>query len=306
MRTVLPILLLVVPLGLVSPIEARDIFVNNVAGEDGSSGHQVRSMPDRSGPVRSITRALCLAQQGDRIILANTGEPYRESVSLVGSRHSGLSFNRFTILGNGAILDGSASILPDEWEHYRGPMFRFRPPQTAFQQLFLNDRPAPRVVVSHLTDSPPKLEPLQWCSHGGYLYFCVEPTKLPEDYRLTCAAQRVGITLFHVSRVCISDLTVQGFQLDGINAFNSARDVMLERVTCRGNGRGGLVVGAASLVHVGGSLLGNNGVAQSLALPWSEVHFQQTELLSNTGPGLINEGGRAYFEGKPVEGIDAK
>ncbi len=299
LKTLAVLLMLV---AVASPVVARDIFVNNVAGEDGATGQQPTAMPDRSGPVRTITRALCLAQQGDHIILANTGTPYRESISLVGSRHSGLSSKRFCIFGNGAVLDGSAPVPPDAWEPFQGPVFRFRPPQTAHQQLFLNDRPVPQVVVAHSFDSPPKLEPLHWCLHGGYIYFRVEPLKLPEDYPLSFACQRVGITLFHVDRVCISDLVVQGFQLDGINAFNSVRDLMLERVTCRGNGRSGIAVGGASQVHLGSSLVGNNGEAQVLALPWSELHVRSSELLSNTAPGLVNQGARVYLEGKSVSG----
>lgn len=301
------LIVLVVLVVVTAPVEARDIYVNNVAGDDTSTGHQAANMPDRSGPVRSIAKALRLAQQGDRIILANTGEPYRESISLVGSRHSGLSFNRFAILGNGAVLDGSAPVPAHQWEQFRGPIFRFRPPLSAYQQLFLGDRPATRVVLRQLTDAPPELDPGQWCLAGGWIYFCVELRKLPEDYPLSYAAQRVGITLFHVSRVVISDLTVQGFQLDGINASNSARDVMLHRVTCRGNGRYGISVGGASLLDIGASLAGDNGVAQVRVEPCSELHVHDTQLLSNTGPGLANAGGRVYLEGKPLAGgIDGK
>jgi hypothetical protein len=37
-------------------------------------------------------------------------------------------------------------------------------------------------------------------------------------------------------------------------------------------------------------------------MPWSELHLRQTELLSNTGPGLVNQGRRVYLDGKPVAG----
>jgi hypothetical protein len=306
MRLVLQALaVLVVSVSLVSPALARDIFVNNVAGDDRATGHNPQA-PDESGPVRTITKALRLARQGDHIFLANTGQPYRESISLVGSQHSGFLSNRFCIFGNGAILDGSNPVPPIAWESFRGPMFRFQPPRMAHQQLFLSDRPVRRVIANPLADAPPKLEPLTWCLHRGYLYFCVEPLKLPEDYPLSFACQRVGITLFHVDRVCISDLVIQGFQLDGVNAYNSVRDVMLERVTCRGNGRSGLAVGAASLVHLGASLVGNNGEAQVLALPLSELHVRDTQLLSNTAPGLVNQDARVYLDGKAIPGgIDA-
>jgi len=145
------------------------------------------------------------------------------------------------------------------------------------------------------------------CGATPVRMFWTRDNELPEDYPLSFTCQRVGITLFHVDRVCISDLVIQGFQLDGVNAYNSVRDLMLERVTCRGNGRSGLAVGAASLVHLGSSLVGNNGEAQVLALPMAELHVRDTQLLSNTAPGLVNQGARAYLDGKPIpDGIDQR
>ena len=295
--------LLVLLVLMVSVASGRDIYVDNVAGVDTFNGRRGTGA-DRTGPVRSITRALQLASQGDRIVLENTAQPYRESISLVGGRHSGYSFKPFVIQGNGAILDGSAPVPSGAWEHYRGPVFRFRPPRLHHQQLFLNERPAVRVIAGFQAAGPPKLEPLQWCLHDGYLYFSIEPdtTKLPEDYPLTYADKRVGITLFHVDRVTIQELTVQGFQLDGINAHNSARDVTIAGVTCRGNGRSGIAVGGASRVSIEACLVGNNGSAQVLTLPWSETQIHNTELLSNTAPGWVDQGGRVYVEGKRVHG----
>ncbi len=283
---------------------AKDLYVNNLTGDDAFSGRDARNRADGSGPVRTIVRALELASQGDRIILAKTEKPYRESITVSGSRHSGYSFQPFVIQGNGAILDGSTPVPDEAWEHYEGPVFRFQPPRLAHQQLFLNDRPVARVAGSRFSDSPPELEPLQWCLHGGHIYFAVEPEtfKLPKDYALSYAHRRVGITLYHVRRVGIVDLTVQGFQLDGISAFNSAQEVTIAGVTCRGNGRNGITVGGASQVLIDACLAGNNGDAQLLTLPCSETGIQNTVLLSNTGPGWVDQGGRVYIDGQRVEG----
>ena len=292
---------------LVAPAAGRDIFVSNTAGDDRFTGDQPRSAADATGPVRTITRALELAGAGDRIVLAKTGEPYRESVSLVGSRHSGYPHRPLTIEGNDAILDGSAPVPPNAWENYRGAVFRFRPPQTAYQQLFINDRPAVRVTATRRAGSPPKLQPLEWCLLGGYVYFCVHPDKLPADYRLTYAQKQTGITLYHVERVGIVNLTVQGFQLDGINLNNSARDVYLGGVVCRGNGRNGITVGGASRVEIDVSLIGNNGWAQLLTHPYSETAVRSSDLFSNTAPPWVDRGGRVYLNGRRIEGgIDGR
>jgi hypothetical protein len=266
--------------------------------------------------VRTIEKALRLARQGDRIQVENTGEPYRESISLTGSRHSGYSLEPFVLAGNGAVLDGSAPVPTEAWESYGvgktsegsktselgKSVFRFQPPRVQYQQLFLNGRPAPRVAGDAAADEPPKLDALQWCLHRGYLYFAVERQKLPSDYRLSYAARPAGISLLAVQNVVIQDLAIQGFHLDGINALDSCRMVRALRVTCRGNGRSGIAVGGASLVDLDQCLVGDNGFAQLLTLPWSETHLRNSELVSNTAPAWVDQGGKVFRGGKEIRG----
>ena len=287
--------------------DARDIFVSNTAGDDKFTGFSAQSAGDGGGPVRTIGKALRVAGQGDRVVLDNSGRPYHESVTLEGSHNSGTSLGRFTLAGNGATLDGSAPVPPRAWENYRGAVFRFRPPHSENQQLFLDDRPASRVIADLLAGSPPKLEPRQWCQLGGYLYFCVEPTRLPADYRLSYSSLDTAITLLAVAKVAIRDLSIQGFRLDGIQAANAAHDVAITGIVCRGNGRSGITVGGASLVDLDSVSAGDNGLAQVLALPLSEIHLENCKLLSNTAPGLVDRGGKVYLDGKRIAGgIDSR
>jgi len=299
-KTWLAIVLTAALLLFASAAAARNIYVNNVAGNDKSSGSQPGGATVGAGPVQTITKALRLAQSGDRIVLAATGQPYRESISLVGSRHSGTPAEPMVIEGHGATLDGSAPVPPVAWEYYRGPVYRFQPPHVAYQQLFLGDRPVARVPVNKPAAEPPKLDPLQWSLHGAYVYFAVEPGKFPEDYPLSYADQQVGITLYDVQWVVIQDLTVRGFQLDGTSAFNSARAVQLARVTCRANGRSGVAVGGASIVDLDSCVLGGNGQAQLLTLPWSETVVKRSQLLSDTAPARFDRGGKLEIDGKRV------
>jgi hypothetical protein len=280
----------------------RDIFVDNVSGDDHFTGELPGGSGGTGGPVRTIAKALRLARSGDAIVLAKTDVAYRESVTLEGSRQSGTKERPFAIRGNGAVLDGSAPVPAGAWESYQGAIFRFRPRQGDSQQLFLDGRPAVQVTVAGSSGGPPELKPRQWCFRGGYVYFCVEQTKLPADYQLAYARERAGITLFHVDYVTIANLTVQGFQLDGINLYNTARDVSLVDVLCRGNGRSGVAVGGASTVEIEASRLGDNGQAQLLTLPYSQTDLRETHLLSNTAPGWVDQGGRVYRDGKRLTG----
>jgi hypothetical protein len=284
------------------PTAGRDIYVDNATGDDLYTGHRPRSAADPNGPVRTITRAVRLAQPGDTLVLTKNDQPYRECVSLVGTHNSGLVGRPFTLRGNGAILDGSAPVPPEAWQNFSGPVFRFRPPRMGFAQLLLDNRPATRVPVGHAAERPPQLKARQWCLLDGQIYFCVEPTKLPHDYKLSYASLQTGITLYQVNDVRIVDLVVQAFQLDGISLANSARHVALLGVTCRGNGRSGVTVGGASVVDIRQSILGDNGAAQLLTRPYSETHVFDSHLLSNTAPGWVDQGGRVFLDGKLREG----
>lgn len=281
---------------------AREIHVDNRAGDDRNTGYHSTNQADGSGPVRTIGKALRLAEPSDEVVLAITGQPYRESISLAGSRHSGNNLRQFVIRGNGQTLDGSVPVPADAWEHYRGPVFRFKPTQMGDQRLFLAGRPAVQVFAAKLQQSPPKMDPLEWCEIEGVIYFCAEPDRRPEDYDLSYASLPTGITLYHVQHVAIVDLIVQGFHVDGISAANSARDVYIAGATCRGNGRAGVSVGGASTVVLSACLIGDNGKAQLLTLPQSETQLVRSELVGNTAPGWVDRGGRVYRDGQAIEG----
>src|SRR5690606_7131115 len=70
-------------------LRGAELFVNNLAGDDRYNGSAAEFISQGIGPFRTIRRAMRAAQPGDRIILAANDEPYRESISLNGRRHSG-------------------------------------------------------------------------------------------------------------------------------------------------------------------------------------------------------------------------
>jgi len=288
---------------LTAPAVGRDIFVNNMGGNDGYTGHQRLSTPDRSGPVQTIAKALRLAFPGDRIVLIKSGEPYRETITLTGSRHSGILDMPLTLEGEeGVVLEGSAPVPKGAWKHYKEATFRFRPKQFQYQNLFVDGRPMVFVWADPQHATPPKLEKREWCLHGGYIYFCVEPNMLPDDYDLSHTSLETGITLNHVNKVKIVGLTIQGFQVDGVNLANSARKIKMINCKIRGNGRNGITVGGASDLELHGCVVGNNGRAQILTLPHSVTVAVGTQLFSNTAPGRVDRGGKFFLNGKQFEG----
>jgi hypothetical protein len=91
---------------------ARSLHVDPVAGDDTQDGV--------AAPVKTIARAILLAQPGDTVNLAPA--TYYETVNL-GNKH-GLPGQPITVDGHGAVIDGSDPIVAAEWESLGGGLFR--------------------------------------------------------------------------------------------------------------------------------------------------------------------------------------
>jgi hypothetical protein len=288
---------------LAAKAEARNIYVDNLAGDDKNSGTHTRGAGDATGPVRTIAKALRLSQEGDRVVLARNDVPYHESVSLVGARHGGSDPTiPFVLDGNGATLDGTSPVPNDQWTHYRDNIFCFRPKSLVKAVLFYRGRSIWPLPLPRGAELPPRLEPMQWCVLEGAIYFAVEHDKLPPDYKLSYAELPTGITLYQVRQAVVCNLTVQGFQADGVSATVGARDVVLRNVTCTGNGRRGVCVGGGAEVAVESCNLFGNGLAQLLTCASSETHLLSSTLSGDTAAGWIDQGGRVYLGSKRVSG----
>jgi hypothetical protein len=273
-----------------SSASARDIFVNNVLGDDRRGGTMAAVGDEGIGPCRSISKALRIARPGDHIIVANTGQPYRESITVQGPCHSGLDRFPTIISGNGATLDGSQSLLGAYWEFAGETMFRTRPINKSFQQLFLSGQPLVR--KQPLPSEFPKLAPREWCLFQGWIYFAVDPAKLPEDYDLSCCGEQVGITLYNVHDVIIQDLNVRGFWLDGVNCHDNVSRADLLRIQSAENGRSGFSVGGCSKVRIDTCVAGGNGAAQVRLEGVCQVELLDNTLDTATAPAIVREGGK--------------
>jgi hypothetical protein len=275
---------------------ADDIYVNNQTGDDRFNGRPSISGSANSGAVRTITRALEIARQGDRIVVEKTAVPYREGLTIQGARHSGTDLQPFEIVSNGAILDGTAPIPETEWEYLGDDVYRYQPVLKSHQQLYLNGRPAER-----LNEAAGQLLPLQWALDNGWIYFCTEPGKRPGLYSLACCVHQTGITLYQVHQLVIAGLVIQGFQLDAVNAHDGVSSAVIIRCKLRGNGRSGLSVGGASQVKLDQSLVGSNSVAQVRTEGFADAWLNECRILESDhfGPGMISSGGRIVVDGKP-------
>lgn len=303
---------------------ARDIYVDNVYGNDDFAGHSPKAI-DMNGPVRTIKHALEMAHASDRIILANNPDrPYRESLLVGGERNSGMPGFPFRIKGNGATIDGSAEIPPEYW-HAAGQkgIFYYQPRYMEFQNLFFRGKPCIRLDTKevHSTDDLAKLDwkPMRWALYDGRVYFLPKEAHmvlalerlLPQDdsetakmraYAMTAPEKRFGITFFHAHHVDVEDLVIQGFQNDGVNLSDAATYISLKNVTVRGNARYGVTVGTGSSVWLKDCVLGNNQIAQLYTEEAAMASLFTSDLIAYPAPGWIDQGGMVFIDKKQVKG----
>ena len=105
---------------------ARTLYVNNRVGSDRFNGVAPEAVNRQTGPVATIGRALKLAKRSDIISLADTGVPYYESISLVGTRHSGTGERPFMIVGNGATLSGAIAVPETAWQQVGKDLWKLK------------------------------------------------------------------------------------------------------------------------------------------------------------------------------------
>lgn len=134
---------------------APDLYVDPKDGDDTNDG--------RSSPVKTIARAMKLAQPGDTIHL--TPGTYHESADFT-NKH-GEPGKPITLDGHGAVLDGSEPVTSAEWEQVSPDLYRR-------QKIYKTTDDA---IVSRwflLWDG--KMQRMNRCSKGPS-----EPLKKPED-----------------------------------------------------------------------------------------------------------------------------
>lgn len=238
---------------------AETYYVNNLNGRDFNDGLVAIPVNSISGPLKTIRRALELVNSGDTIILANTGTPYYESLSFVGTRRGGVKSFPLTLIGNGAILSGLRGLPKDSWQKAGEGLWRVSFTRKGSYALLRDGL----LMKEHRADDPAtildSLPEGQWCAHRGSVYYRQEGVIDPSLERIDYAADEMGVTFYQTDHVRIQDLTIQHFRVDGLNAHNMSRGIILDNVISRENGRAGLAIGGTSAVQTIGGRFEANG-----------------------------------------------
>ncbi len=233
---------------LATSAQADLLHVDNRVGSDAYDGRAAKPTSGTTGPTRSLRKALNLAATGDTIVIANTGKPYYESVTLRGRRHSGIADSPLTIIGNGAVFDGSRPVPVQAWKIVGRDLWMMTPWRKGAFQLIFNDKPVAEFRPPTRPDSLPAIPVGQWMAWRGRMYYQAAPLEDPLEKPFRYAVESMGISLYEVHDVVIQNLTLRHFRFDGINAHDRCRIVTVDSVKSLNNGRAGIAVGGSAAV----------------------------------------------------------
>lgn len=259
-------------------VSAETIYVDSRLGNDANDGTAPDPLGSGSGPVRTMQRAVQLVRGGGAISIRNNGTPYYGSFSLVGDRYSGQPVHPFVIEGNGAVLSGAKPIETELWQRAGTDLWRITPIRKAFYQLIRDGEALPEVTVPRTAAALPSLSPGQWCAWRGAIYLQVDRNQDLHGMDLALAGEEVGLTLLDVHDVTLSNVVLEHYRLDGINAHDRCRNVRLENVICRQNGRSGLTVTGTSQVAAVNCRLQQNRVHSLLIDEKGVAALQECQL----------------------------
>jgi hypothetical protein len=262
------------------------IYVDSRLGDDRYDGQSTTPISEYTGPVRSLQRAVQLASHGDTIELADGGATYFGSLTLWGDQHSGEAQAPFQIIGNGAVLSGARPIPDGEWSHVCSDVWRITPIRKGWYQLVLDGQAVPETACERTAPELPEIPVGQWCAWRGAVYYQAERGIDPNTMSFSLADEEVGITLLDVHNVVISGLTLRHFRLDGMNAHDRCRDVLLENIISEENGRAGIAVAGTSQVTIVAGKLQRNRRYSLLITELGAAAVENSEL--DVDPAVIS------------------
>jgi hypothetical protein len=262
-------------------LRAETIYVNNITGEDTYDGRAAEAVNEHNGPYRTIRHALERARSGWTVVLADTGEPYREAISVSGAQLGQSIDLPLRIVGNNAVISGERPLTIDDWTYMGRDLWRFSPPRKGWYLLLIDGRPAPEVPCAKDALVMPELRPGQWCAYKGNIYFQGDPQRHPVFLAMSYAAEQTGLTLYEARNVVITDLTIRHFRIDGISVQDRCRDVTLVNVHALENGRAGLAVGGSSRIVFRAGELNRNRRTDIVVTDLGEANVQNSVVGDN-------------------------
>jgi hypothetical protein len=224
---------------------ARDIYVNPETGEERSSGLTVEKQ-GADGPVKTMHRAIRMAQPGDTVHLAPLAAPYRE-VAVFHNAH-GEPGRPITFDAHGATITGAEPLNPDDCRQVSPGLYRtdrlipakLVTPEDAVSRrwFFLYDGRMNHMGRSAKGRNAPYKKPSElavgeWTYQRdeNAFYLKIDPKKKLADYRIEYPARGAGVQVSgDCAHLVIRNLVATHAYNDGFNIHGKTRDVRYENI----------------------------------------------------------------------------
>jgi len=223
-------LLILTALGAVLSLAATDVFVNNQTGSDANDALAA----DRA--AATLDKAMKIAQPGDRLIIANTGKPYFESLFLRGDL--GKDGQNFVIEGNGAVISGLGKLDMSKFE-LKDNQYYYELGKKASNlnpKLYLGTQQLPE------TKDLKNVKPGEFAWTGSGFLFVPADGKSIKDYELNASLRDSGVVCNNAKNVTVRNLVAEHNQNDGFNFHGSCYNLIAENIVGRYNGDDGFSV----------------------------------------------------------------
>jgi hypothetical protein len=239
------------PIGPISPpTTGRDLHVDPTAGNDASDGI--------AGPVKTIARALKLAQAGDTVHLA----PVRYKEVAIFANKVGEPGRPIILDGHGATLDGADPLKPEEWQLvspglYRNDHLLRMDPAILMRWFFVFDGKMNHMGrtskgTSAELKKPSDLAPGEWTfvpaapitretKDGkpwdaalvqGAFFIKLDPAKTLADAHIEAPMRSAGVSFGgKCAHLVIRNVIATHVYNDGFNIHGDQRDLVFENIT---------------------------------------------------------------------------
>ena len=176
-------------------------------------------------------------------------------------------------------MTGALPVPRDAWHKISAKLWMFRPFRKGHYQLLLGDQPVPEHPVPAGATALPEIPDDHWCAWKGAIYFQAAsglddiPAR-PYEF----AVGGVGLSLYAVRNVRVEDITFRHFRVDGVNAQDLARNVVLSNVQCLENGRAGVAISGTSEVIMTRCRAAGNRVNSVRVSEYGALQLKETDV----------------------------
>jgi hypothetical protein len=266
------------------------VYLNNVKGSDQFDGSSALVGADEVGPVASIAHACEILKPCGKLIIANTGLPYRGTLLL--SAKGGTPETPLIVEGNNATLEGLVLAKPSDWTIEKDGTLSMMWPGPEVGFLVVTNG-APPVFARSLQDIQPGeiyYNKSQSGPHPGY--YRLPADKRVEDLKLEVdtGGYGCGVQIIDASNIIVRNLKCRYFENDGFNLQGECEGVRFEHIEAYLNGDQGFSCHATvSCTVVDGSFHENDsGIADTA---FSRSSFYGVRVIGNRSYGVLFWGG---------------